>query len=238
MTIHPMKRRLLLIALLPLALGACTERQEAAVEADAAEAAGALDAAAEQFRADAQRTSADLDQRIQSMERAAENATGDAREAYNETLNEIRQERVALQADLDRLATVSQDDFDDLRDDIAEKQADLEADLDEASLRLADSKAEFEAAAQRRLAALDRDLERFDADATVATGAPEDAAEASLESLRERRRDLGERFDRIGPGSDDDFRRWRGELAEDFAELRRDFAEAANRLAAAARPDE
>jgi phage host-nuclease inhibitor protein Gam len=226
-----MKRLLLqrlFLLLLPLALVACAERRQD-VDNDAP---ATLDAASEQVRTDATRAAEDLDRRIAALERSAEAATGEARERYNETLNELRLKRTALQADLDRFATVTQDDFDDLRDDVAEKQAELEADLDEATLRLADTKADFEAAARRRMAALDRDIERLEANALVATGAAEDAAEASLETLKGRRRALGTRLDDFADDSDDDFRRLRGDLAEDVAELRRDVIEATNRLAA------
>jgi hypothetical protein len=160
-----MKRLLLqrlFLLLLPLALVACAERRQD-VDNDAP---ATLDAASEQVRTDATRAAEDLDRRIAALERSAEAATGEARERYNETLNELRLKRTALQADLDRFATVTQDDFDDLRDDVAEKQAELEADLDEATLRLADTKADFEAAARRRMAALDRDIERLEANAS------------------------------------------------------------------------
>ncbi len=230
-------RRLLLIALLPVALTACTDKQQQNADAAGEQVAGKLDAASEQFRTEANQAASDLDRRIAELETAAQNTTGEAREQYNETLNDLREKRTALQADLDRFATTTQDDFDDLRDDVADKQANLEADLDEASLKLAQTKEAFQTAAQRRMTALDRDIDRLQNDASNATGDAKVNADKALNDLREKRQRLGDKLDRVGAASEDQFADMRGDLAEGFAGLRRDIAGALDALATAVTPN-
>lgn len=217
-------------ASLALFATACTERQEARVEADTAEGQQELSEARRTATATADRDLSEIDASIASLERASQNATAETREAYNESLNRLRTRRTELRADMDRYATATDNEFDDLEGRVGRGRMELRRDVGDARLRLAQNREEFAAAARERLADLDReiaDVERGTANATAEARGK--SAEAAAE-LRTERQQLGARVDAVGQATEAQFAELRDDVAGGFSRFGQNVRAAVDRL--------
>lgn len=194
---------------LGLLAAGCTPRGEG----PAADSTAAVAPGAATLRNDADAALRAMETDVNGLEARVATLPENARGAVNEAIGDFRATRDDLRGKIDRVGTATADDIDDLRTEIEEGQDKAADAVANVRLRLATTKAEFTEAANARLAALDRRIDRLARDSTRAAADTRDEAADHLGEIREARRDLTERMGRLAAATDDGFADLRGDLA-------------------------
>lgn len=131
-----MKRYILTLILTPfLLLSACTPAEQDNVEAEADSLAAATDEEIREFRTEIDSSLADIDMKLDSLEVWAEEAGDDAAAEMDSTLATLREQRDAVQQDLQQLGTATQEGFQDARTGIETELDELENNVEDAWAR-------------------------------------------------------------------------------------------------------
>ncbi len=215
---------------LPLAcclfvLAACTPREQEAVDTNVEQATAEL-------RDNTQQAISRFDAQINELEANIDNASEDARADMRETIAELRSKRDALQNDLDGLANATADNLDDARTRINRAEAELDESLFQARLDMAQTKDEFQAAAQARMDDLDRQIDEMEAKASNVSADARAQYDETVANLREERRQMGEKWDAFTNATEDNWQDLKGDIASGLTAFGRNVDNATDRMAA------
>lgn len=156
---------------------------------------------------------------IDDLDRRYTMASGDMAAEWQETREEIRAHHQELEADLQRLGSAGEEEFDRLREEMAQDLEEVARRVQWARLESAEGAAEFVAEARHGLAGVEEDLVALEAEAhDLETEARESVADA-LVSFRIRVDEIRSQIDELADAAGDELAEERDRIARDISAL-------------------